>query len=224
MPHLPAHPVWLWLVLASPVLPWLVLWIVANRLNISVKPLSPWAFGGSVLFFIPYVLLDQIAGRKSLSLAFGAISYSCWSAMVFIQRRYMFETLPAAGNKWYLPWRAARISIPSTMRILVRDIDSVSPWYVEKLGLRKLSVNPHGETDIATLRFKEDGNSVILTTRGGFQTGKTPILFTKRIGKVRDVMAARGVNVGTIKRDRQGIRYFQIHDPEGNEIEVVEDR
>jgi predicted enzyme related to lactoylglutathione lyase len=37
-------------------------------------------------------------------------------------------------------------------------------------------------------------------------------------------MAARGVNVGIIERDRQGIRYFQIHDPEGNEIEVVEDR
>jgi hypothetical protein len=36
-------------------------------------------------------------------------------------------------------------------------------------------------------------------------------------------MAARGLNVGTVERDRQGILYFQIRDPEGNEIEVVEE-
>jgi hypothetical protein len=37
-------------------------------------------------------------------------------------------------------------------------------------------------------------------------------------------MSARGVDVGIIEKDRQGIRYFQIHDPEGNAIEVVEER
>jgi hypothetical protein len=41
---------------------------------------------------------------------------------------------------------------------------------------------------------------------------------------MRDVMMARGVNVGSIERDRQGIQYFEIRDPEGNEIEVVEER
>jgi hypothetical protein len=38
------------------------------------------------------------------------------------------------------------------------------------------------------------------------------------------VMAARGVDVGAIEQDRQGSHYFQIHDPEGNAIEVVEER
>ncbi len=64
------------------------------------------------------------------------------------------------------------------------------------------------------LRFKEDGNSIVLATRGNFRTGKTPIFFTKKIGKMRDIMAARGVKVGTIERDRQGTRYFQVRDPE----------
>jgi catechol-2,3-dioxygenase len=121
-----------------------------------------------------------------------------------------------------LPWRGAKFSIPASTRILVRNIDSVTPWYLEKLGLRKLAVNEGAR--VATLRFKEDGNSVVLTTGSGFQTGKTPILFTKNIGKMRDVMTARGVNPGAIERDRQGIHYFQIRDPEGNAIEVVEDR
>jgi len=111
-----------------------------------------------------------------------------------------------------------------SLRILVRDIDSVTPWYVEKLGLRKSAKAPPQEPCAATFRFKADGNSVILTTRSGFQTGKTPILFAKKIGRMRDVMSARGVDVGAIEQDRQGIHYFQIHDPEGNAIEVVEER
>lgn len=135
----------------------------------------------------------------------------------------MFETLGMPGARWYLPWRSAQFSIPANTHIFVRQIDSVLPFYVGKLGMRELKFD-RGESEVATLRFKTDGNSVVLTTRSGFQTGKTPILFTKRIGRMRDAMAARGIRVGGVERDRQGIRYFHIHDPEGNEIEIVEDR
>jgi predicted enzyme related to lactoylglutathione lyase len=41
---------------------------------------------------------------------------------------------------------------------------------------------------------------------------------------MRDALAARGVYAEPIEQDRQGIRYFNIHDPEGNVIEVVEER
>ena len=136
----------------------------------------------------------------------------------------MFETLRVPKAKWYLPWTSAEFSIPApSVRVLVRDIDSVSPWYIEKLGLRKLAESPWGESGVATFRFKEDGNSVVLTTRAGLGTGKTAMLFTKKIGRIRDVLVARGVKVGAIEQDRQGIRYFQIRDPEGNLIEVIEE-
>ncbi|HST09229.1 MAG TPA: VOC family protein [Terriglobales bacterium] len=128
------------------------------------------------------------------------------------------------GTMWNLPWNSANFSIPTTVRVLVHDIHSVSPWYVDKLGLRKLSENPWGEADVETYKFKEGGNSVVLTTKKSFATGKTPILFTKKISRMKDVLAARGVEPGPIEQDRQGIRYFQIHDPEGNVIEVVEAR
>ena len=49
------------------------------------------------------------------------------------------------------------------------------------------------------------------------------MLFTKKIGRIRDVLVARGVEVGPIAQDRQGIHYFQIRDPEGNLIEVIEE-
>jgi len=176
-----------------------------------------------VLFGVPYFLLESVDGYKALHLISQAAFFTCWTLLTWIQRRYLFETLGMPGGRWYFPWRAAQFSIPAETRILVRHIDSVLPWYVGRLGLHKLTFDP-AEPGIATLRFKEDGNSVVLTTQSGFQVGKTPILFTKKIGRMREVLTARGVDIGAIEQDRQGIRYFQIHDPEGNEIEVVEER
>lgn len=223
--HLLAHPVWLWLIALAPLLTLPILWVAANTLNVSLKPLTPWLWGGYILFIVPYLLFDlDLTGKhKVLRLVTGASAWACWVAAFWIKRRYMFETLRAPDAKWYLPWGDAEFSISSSTRIVVRDIDSVAPWYAEKLGLRKLSENPRGETGIATFRFKEDGNSVVLTTHGDFRTGKTPILFTKKIDKMREVMSARGVSVGMIEQDRQGTRYFQVRDPEGNEIEVVQE-
>jgi catechol 2,3-dioxygenase-like lactoylglutathione lyase family enzyme len=99
----------------------------------------------------------------------------------------------------------------------------VSPWYTEKLGLRKLAEGPPGESSSVAFKFKEDGNSVILTTHRDFGTYKSPIFFTKKLGKIREVLATRGVAAGPVKQDRQGTRYFEIQDPEGNAIEVVQE-
>ena len=225
--HLPPHPVWFWLILLSPVLVWLTLWIVAQNPKVSLKPLRPWLVAGCILFLIPYIFLDvsPTGGNKVVRLAVEAAFYTCLFVSLWIQRRYMFETLRSPHARWYSRWKSAKFSVPApSLRILVRDIDSVSPWYIEKLGLRKLADPSPAEPSAAIFRFKADGNSIILTTRSGFQTVKTPILFAKKIDRMRDVMSARGVDVGAIERDRQGIHYFQIHDPEGNAIEVVEER
>lgn len=225
--HLPPHPVWFWLILVSPFLIWLTLWIVARNPKVSLKALRPWLVAGYIVFLIPYLFLDVIptGGNKVMRLALQAAFYTCLCVSLWIQRRNMFETLRSPNARWYSRWRSAEFSVPApSLRILVRDIDSVSPWYVEKLGLRKLAEAPKQEPSAAIFRFKADGHSVILTTRSGFQTGNTPILFTKKIGRIRDVLAARGVATGTIEQDRQGTHYFQIHDPEGNAIEVVEER
>jgi catechol 2,3-dioxygenase-like lactoylglutathione lyase family enzyme len=106
------------------------------------------------------------------------------------------------------------------MRIFVRDFDSVLPWYIEKLGLKRFGTSSESSV---TLRFKEDGNPVVLVRRDDQEASKTPMLFTKKIGKMRDVLLARGVKIGPVEKDRQGIHYFDIRDPEGNPIEVVEE-
>lgn len=223
--HLPLHPVWFWPILLSPFPVWFSLWIVAQNSKVSLKPLRPWLMAGTILLFVPWVVIEATGGNKAMRLVVQSAFYTCFCLQAWLQRRYMFDRLRSPNAKWYSRWKSAEFSVPaSSLRILVRDIDSVSPWYIEKLGLRKLADSPAAEPSAAVFRFKPDGRSVILTTRSGFQTGKTPILFTKKIGRMKDVMSARGVDVGAIEQDRQGIHYFQIHDPEGNAIEVVEER
>lgn len=224
--HFPSHPVWFWLIVGAPFLFWLVLWGAANAFKLSLKPLTRWLWAGLILFGVPHFLLflDPTGARSVWRLVSNMGFWACFSTLFWIKGRYTFESLRAPDAKWYLPWNSAAFSIPTNMRILVRNLDSVSPWYIEKLGLRKLTGSPSGDPGSATFKFKEDGNSVTLTTRSGLGTNKTPILFTKKIGKIKNVLVARGVDAGAIEQDRQGIHYFQIHDPEGNVLEVVEER
>jgi hypothetical protein len=224
--HFPAHPVWFWLILLAPLLVWLALWVAVNTSNLSLKPLTPWLLAAYGVFAVPYFLLfDPVSGgHKVLRLVTGAAFWTCWLLSMWIKARYNSEVLRAPGAKWFLPWNAAAFSIPANLRIHVRNIDSVSPWYVEKLGLHKMAAGLSEDSGSAVFRFKEDGKLVTLTTSGAAATTPTPILFTKKIGKIRSVLMARGVDAGAIDRDRQGIHYFEIHDPEGNVVEVVEEQ
>jgi predicted enzyme related to lactoylglutathione lyase len=221
--HLPTHPFWFWLIDLAPVVLLLVLWVVANTTKVPLKPLARWLWVGYVLLFIPYLLVEAMSGHKTLRLVVGTASWTCWALAIWIGSHSKFETLRAPGAKWYFPGNAVTFSVPAGTRILVRNLDSVAPWYIEKLGLYQSTGNNVGDSSGATFRFKEDGNAVVLASRGDLGPNKTPMLFTKKVGKMRDLLAARGVNVGTIERDRQGIEYFEIRDPEGNEIEVVEE-
>jgi predicted enzyme related to lactoylglutathione lyase len=225
--QLPPHPVWFWLILASPFLIWLTLWVVAKSPKVSLRPLTPWLGAGYILLAIPNMLVyfGPTGGNKALRLAVWAAFWTCFVTFFWVRGLYMSETLRSPNAKWYSPWKAAEFSVPApSLRIVVRDVDAVSPWYIEKLGLRKLAEPPPVEPSAAIFRFKADGKSVILTTRSGLQNAKRPMLFTKKIARMKDIMSERGVDVGAIEQDRQGTRYFQLHDPEGNAIEVVEDR
>ena len=227
----PIHQVWFWLVLGIPVLGFfagLALRVTEQKLKVSLKPLSKWFGAGFILFLLTNLVTDpmmNLGGNRVLHFACGISAWTCYGLMLWIRRRYAFETLSAPNHKWCNPWKSVEFSIPApSVRVLVQDINSVLPWYGEKLGFRKVADDVQGRPGVATLRLKVDGNSLILTTHSGFDTRKTPMLFTKKIGKFRDALVARGVAAGTVEQDGQGIHYFDIHDPEGNLIEIVEER
>jgi hypothetical protein len=52
---------------------------------------------------------------------------------------------------------------------------------------------------------------------------ETPILYVSSVQKARERLAARGVNVGPIQKDRQGTHYFEMRDLENNMIEFCEE-
>jgi len=39
---------------------------------------------------------------------------------------------------------------------------------------------------------------------------------------MKEVLVARGLQVPPLERDRQGTPFFEVYDPDGNEIEVVQ--
>jgi len=178
---------------------------------------------GMLLTFPALIVLDATDSHRTLRLAVQAVFYTCMIGNAGISWHSSFDTLRGPGAKWYMPWSAARFSIPQNARIFVRDVDSVAPWYVDKLGLRRSADSPWVESGAASYRFKEDGKSITLTTKTSYGTEKTLILLTKRIGRMRGVLSARGIDVGPIEQDRQGTRYFEIRDPEGNAIEIVDE-
>jgi len=222
--HLPTHPLWFWLIAGSPLLVWLTMWAVARFKEVSLVSLLPWLKAGLLVFFPISLALDAANHYRVLRLVCGAACYTCWLALLWIDGRRKFETLRAPTAKWYTLGTSARFSIPRNVRIVVRDVNTVAPWYVEKLGLRKQRLNCEQASSVATYRFKSDGNPIILTAKPGFQQGKAPVFFTKKIGKMKRVLAARGIESGPIEHDRQGTAYFELHDPEGNVIEFVEER
>ncbi len=221
--HVPPHPLWFWFVLAMPCVVLFGLWLVLRCTNLSLKPWGRWLAWISLVLWLPtFLLFDASGTHRNLRFIASTVFYTCWTAGLWIKHRYRVETITTASRSLYIPWRSADFSIPSTLRIPVRDISSVSPWYKEKLGLREAS-NIQQESESAVFHFKRDGNFVVLTTKERTVASKTPIFFSKKIERMRNILNMRGVRPGPIDRDRQGIRYFEIHDPEGNVIEVVEE-
>jgi len=219
---LPSHPFWFWLILLSPFLIWAGLWVLAQFAGISLKPAARWLTAGIFVFAPIHFALQLQGGHKIWRLAASSGFYTCLIVAPWIRGSYRFDRLGAPSTMWCVPWSSASFSIPSRMKIHVRDIRLVSSWYTSKLGLRKLAENSPGDPETEAYSFKDDGNRVVLATKKDFEAYPTPMLFTKKIGKMKTVLTARGVNVGPIERDGSGVRYFEIRDPEGNLIEVVE--
>jgi hypothetical protein len=49
------------------------------------------------------------------------------------------------------------------------------------------------------------------------------MLYNSRLEKARKYLTLQGVNIGEIQRDGQGTRFFEMHDLDGNLIEISEE-
>ena len=115
------------------------------------------------------------------------------------------------------------LSPASSNYIEVRDLTSATSWYMEKLGLRRVPIKVDGAENCVALGFSQEAPAIVLgPPYDGPSDELTNMLYASRIKKARDFLLSRGVNVGDIQQDRQGTRYFEMRDLEGNVIEISE--
>jgi catechol 2,3-dioxygenase-like lactoylglutathione lyase family enzyme len=118
------------------------------------------------------------------------------------------------------PLPSSVLRVPAEIYVSVGNPRGLSDWYVEKLGMRRLAESVGGNVG---LKFGLDGESIILEPSDPSSKRSPLVLFTSRIKKARSVLTSRGISVGEIETDRQGTRYFEFRDPEGNSIDVSEE-
>jgi len=104
----------------------------------------------------------------------------------------------------------------------VVDIAAATVWYSEKLGLRKVNVEMDNGENCVALGFEKDRYAFCLGPTGQPTEELTPMLHSSNLKKARELLVSRGVNVSEIRQDRQGTRYFEMRDLEGNTIEINE--
>jgi hypothetical protein len=116
------------------------------------------------------------------------------------------------------------LAIADSFYIGVLDVTAATSWYIEKLGLQKVSVEMDDAEGCVALGFsKKDQTAIALGPRGKPTDGTTPMLYASNVMKAREVLSSRGVNVGDVQQDCQGTHYFEMRDLEGNLIEVSEE-
>jgi len=117
------------------------------------------------------------------------------------------------------------LTIADSFYIGVVNIGPATSWYIEMLGLQKVTAEMHDPEGCVALGFsKKDQTCIaVLGPRDKLTDETTPMLYASNIKKAREVLGSRGVNVGEIQQDRQGTHYFEMRDLEGNVIEVSEE-
>ena len=137
----------------------------------------------------------------------------------------MFRALLDFGSTGSLNPAMPLLTIADSFYIGVVNIGPATSWYIEMLGLQKVTAEMDDPEGCVALGFskKDQPCIAVLGPRDKPTDETTPMLYASNIKKAREVLGSRGVNVGEIQQDRQGTHYFEMRDLEGSVIEVSEE-
>jgi catechol 2,3-dioxygenase-like lactoylglutathione lyase family enzyme len=104
----------------------------------------------------------------------------------------------------------------------VVDIDRAKDFYVERLGFN-VDVDVQPANGIRVVQLTPPGSTCSIVLGAGLpmiamEPGSIRglHLVVKDIGEARESLAGRGVDVGEIDEQAQGVKYAAFSDPEGN--------
>jgi catechol 2,3-dioxygenase-like lactoylglutathione lyase family enzyme len=202
-------------IMLTPFVLWGLLFILSEYGNVSMKPLIPWLV---VLCWVLYgtAVVGVIANRHW---RFAVFSVYGGTGLVYswVKRRYLFDSNVKPSRSL-----ASVLVVPEPMYVAVRDVATTSRWYAEKFGLRKLSPTDEIGPDAVALQFEPGKYPVILVPPDPTTSRPVPVFFARNILKARRRPIADGVNAGPLQEDRQGTKFFELLDGEGNTVEVCE--
>ncbi len=186
---------------------------VRRHVVAAIRPLFAIVCWGLWIASFVYLLLDNHHVQNLLLTPYNSLIlvYS------WVKGESLFET-HVSNVRERVPDSLLRI--PASTYVGVRDARSASDWYIDKLGMRKLALSAEGTV---TLKFKAEDKPLILVPRDKYYPRPTPMLYTSKIQKAKEVLSSRGLHAGMIEQDRQGTHYFDVRDSEGNLIEVSEE-
>jgi hypothetical protein len=105
----------------------------------------------------------------------------------------------------------------------VQHLQTATSWYIDKLPVRKLTVEVDDCDECIALGFSGEGTAIILGPRGKPTEKSGSLLYTSKLRRARELLAWRGVQSTEVRQDRQGTHHFKIRDLEGNVIEISEE-
>jgi hypothetical protein len=196
---------------------WAVLFVLAEYGDVSLKPLKSWLAAASwVLWGLSSVPFAERLPRPWRAAALtGYLATSL--LLAWVKRSCLFESKIKPSHSL-----ASLLTVLQPTYVAVRDVTAASPWYAEKFGLRKLAAAEQPSKYGVALQFNEKTHPVILILKDPAAPRPAPVFFTGKVEKVRDRLMVRGVSAGPIQQDRQGTRFFELLDGEGNTVEVSE--
>jgi hypothetical protein len=197
---------------------WAVLFVLAEYGDVSLKPLKSWLAAACWVLWglTAFPLLLEDIPRPWRIAVFAAYA-GATTVLAWVKRSYLFESKVKPSGSF-----AGLLTMSQGTRIAVRDVAGSAQWYAEKFGLRKLAATEQTSKYGVALQFDEKTPPVILVPKDPVATRPAPVFFTRKVEKVRNKLIVRGVSAGPIQQDRQGTRFFELLDGEGNTVEVSE--
>ena len=111
--------------------------------------------------------------------------------------------------------------------VAVSDMPKAKTFYADQLGLKVASDHRINDNNWwVALAFPEGGASIVLTT-ANMTPGAMKLYFaTSDIATARKDLGEKGAKVGEVKDDLfgpgSGVKWFQLADPDGNQVLLVQ--
>jgi len=111
------------------------------------------------------------------------------------------------------------------------NIDAAKRWWIEVFECKQVELPTDWDdtlpSDVALQLTGDDEPTILLcdqreVQKAGFERANDhPLMFAGRLKKAHEHLASKGVAPGPIQIS--GKRFFEIHDPEGNVVEICEE-